>query len=224
MHTLDKHSRRDKELLALERERNRLWKAKWSAPLVPIEKPYQAGWERQFTLRDDASRRSEAPAWKQILAKFNLPLFSRDKKFIDHEGHEIIQQFKVLPKKQVEAIPGWSAQHFKWLHFGHHAPAYLVVYKGRTSIHFKNSIEGFYPVIPGFYLVDEIKPYIATHMRVHMPEVEQRLAFIEKKMEDGGHNRLNNLHGQRAAWHTRKPLLKPQERLDPKYWDDGEQF
>jgi hypothetical protein len=221
MHNLDKHSLRDKGLLALERERNRLYKAKWNAPLIPVEKPYQAGWERKFILRDDAARRAEAPIWKQILAKFNLPIFSRDKRFLDHEGHEIVQQFKVLPKKQVEAFPGWTAQHFKWLNFGHHAPVYFHFHRGKITVTFKDAIEGYYPVITGYYLVLDIQPYIVTHMRVHMPEVEQRLAYIEKKLDGGGGiYRLNKLHGQRSHW--RDPRQKRNEQLDPKEWIDEE--
>ncbi|WP_281632179.1 hypothetical protein [Flavobacterium luteolum] len=51
----------EKHLIQLRKLEIELWNKRKDLPLMPLEIPYQKGWQRNFKLRDDISRSSEAP-------------------------------------------------------------------------------------------------------------------------------------------------------------------
>src|SRR5688572_30221528 len=86
----DKYASRDKHLLRLERELNRLRQAHWHAPVVPLEHPYQRGWVKTFTLREDALHHPEVLVFTTVLATVNDRIHSRMRDFVRRNGDAII--------------------------------------------------------------------------------------------------------------------------------------
>ena len=54
---LNKHKQREKDALATQRELNELCRNRWTGRWVEVP-PFQHGWIRDWTLRDDVSRRA----------------------------------------------------------------------------------------------------------------------------------------------------------------------
>ena len=71
----------EKQLIQLRKLEVELWKKRRNLPLVPLEIPYQKGWQRNFKLRDDIARSSEASFYKELLGKINTWQFSPEKSF-----------------------------------------------------------------------------------------------------------------------------------------------
>ncbi|KRD10170.1 hypothetical protein ASE21_10635 [Flavobacterium sp. Root901] len=71
----------DKQLIQLRKLEVELWNKRRDLPLVPLEIPYQKGWQRNFKLRDDVARSSEASFYRELLEKINTWQFSPEKSF-----------------------------------------------------------------------------------------------------------------------------------------------
>lgn len=181
---------RDRILYRTVREIDRLHKAKWNSPIIPLEEPYQRGWTRRYKLRDDATRRDDAQRLKYVLKLINTVQFSRDGiKWPSFNGVEIPQALKVIPEKVFEGMKLSPAITKYFLH-GHYTEQSL--YSSRIvvgyAVHYKYK----------FYFVYDIQPNIVTHTRVIMPEVESRLSELYSVLEkNGGWNRVDHLKGHR---------------------------
>ncbi|KAF2517983.1 hypothetical protein [Flavobacterium foetidum] len=71
----------EKQLIQLRKLEVELWYKRRNLPLVALEVPYQKGWQRNFKLRDDVSRSSEAAFYRELLEKINTWQFSPEKSF-----------------------------------------------------------------------------------------------------------------------------------------------
>lgn len=71
----------EKQLIRLRKREKELWSKLKNLPLVPLESPYQKGWERSFVLREDVARSSEAEFYRTLLEKINTWQFSSEKSF-----------------------------------------------------------------------------------------------------------------------------------------------
>ncbi|MFB9080924.1 hypothetical protein ACFFLS_22515 [Flavobacterium procerum] len=71
----------EKQLIQLRKLDTELWTKRNNLPLIPLEVPYQRGWKRNFKLRDDVARSSEASFYRELLEKINTWQFSSEKSF-----------------------------------------------------------------------------------------------------------------------------------------------
>ena len=164
----------------LERERGRLWDAKWKAPEVELEKPFQRGWVRYFTLTEQAGRRRDA---EDLAAAAKL---------VEHRQYCRLNKFL------------GRMQRGKRRHGGEHHPRRLRLYEllnarppDRLLKYFQTErgicIGGYLRLLnlhrigfPGRIIFAQrhclrsvIEPYMITHVKAHLPDVERRLAEIE---------------------------------------------
>ena len=92
-----------KQLIQLSKTEDILRKERNNLPFIPLEKPYQKGWERSFFLRDDVARLSNADFYKSLLNKINTCQYSQDKafkkrkrkyrKYVYHEKPHLLKEF-----------------------------------------------------------------------------------------------------------------------------------
>ena len=87
--------KRDRYILLLERERRRLYRAQWNAPLIELEKHRQQGWFRELRLTADALCRKDAPDSIRMLDAMNRRQFSWCREFM----HQIGCSKKWVPMK-----------------------------------------------------------------------------------------------------------------------------
>ena len=71
----------DKQLLALSKEENILYKNKYTPEWEPLTPPIQRGWKRYFVLRVDVARSKQAQFFEDILKKINTHDWSYRKDF-----------------------------------------------------------------------------------------------------------------------------------------------
>ena len=83
---LNKHKQREKDALATQRELNELCRNRWTGRWVDVP-PFQHGWIRDWTLRDDVSRRDDADDLRRILKRINNSQWSKDREFLGYNWH-----------------------------------------------------------------------------------------------------------------------------------------
>jgi len=72
---------RDKQLLKLDRERQRIVSHPDYKQTVPLDEPYQKGWKRLFVLSADVQKSADAEFYQQILDAINTVQYHYDQSF-----------------------------------------------------------------------------------------------------------------------------------------------
>ena len=182
----NKNTDKDKEILAYVRELDKLHLINRHAPFVPIDKPYQNGWIKKFTLRDDYTRRTDAEVYWTMLDKINGIAFCRNKNFLNRDRKEYGPVLKVIGKNEWNGL-GWPEHYKKYFCFG------------RWRVGDYGTVEG-YKFDRAFCFVETIEPHIVTKVRVMYPEVEKRLREIRNIFEQNRFwERHSNLKGRRKC-------------------------
>lgn len=203
MTLLRKHASRDKRLLALEREADRLYQAQRDAPIVPLERPYQKGWIKTFVLAPDLRRRPDAEVFRTVLAAINDRLWARTREFVSGHGEPLLLRPRVIGPREWSRLR-WPASHRRLLAFGHWEMGDTYNVHLRAWFRRRHRFTG-YSVHRPWWLREDIQPHLITHQRVNLPEVETRLAEIEAELRHTeGRHRLDWLHGRRVRWRERK--------------------
>lgn len=206
---VDRHTRRDKRLLRLERELCRLWHAQWHAPIVPLERPYQRGWIKTFTLREDALHHPEVLVFRAVLPVVNQRLTSRRREFTARDGSVHVLRPRIIGAGEWQRL-AWPISHQRLFAYGQWELEEIFPWTERC---YRKSIRGF-RLIRTWWLEEMIEPLMITHQRVELPEVRSRIAEIEAHFTHTlGRERLDRLHGRRARWHSRQPPSADQRHL-----------
>lgn len=194
MRFLDKYAGREKELRRLAREVARLSQAQRNAPVVPLERPYHRGWIKTYVLEDRVSRRPDAQILRTILHTVNRTVYSRDRSFLTRGGRAIELYPRIIFPREWAKL-NWPASHQRFFAFGMwriddpqlwHLP-------GRVR-------RPGYNLAHADWLREEVQPFLITHQRVMIPDVESRLAEIETHMtHTHGWQRLLRLRGRRVS-------------------------
>lgn len=197
----DKHTVRDKRLLRLEREYDRLSRALHDAPVVPLAKPYQLGWVKTYALVSEVLRRPDAVAFRNVLAVVNRRVWSRDPGFVDRAGNPILLRPRIIPPLEWHRL-GWPASHTRLFSFGHWEDEMEMRPWFR-----KRSLRIGYAVRRPWWLREDVQPRMITHQRVELPEVRKRIAEIDAYFTHHlGRQRLARLHGHTLRWRTRHSI------------------
>ena len=184
--------KKDKELLALERERNELYKIN----RLPVEytevKPIRDGWSRTFDLREDLKGRPDYKYLKEILDKCNIQQFCRNKHFSYKARRgwmfRIDRDFKLK-----------SVYDKEFLKFSERAQK---EFWKEEKISWSGAIYNiWHPAIPAWMMIIKIKPHYIRYFASFDTEVESKLDRINNRFNS--HNlypRLNKLHGCGNHW------------------------
>ncbi|WP_121808072.1 hypothetical protein [Mucilaginibacter kameinonensis] len=71
----------DKKLIQLNKLQDKLNTEKKALPWIPLEKPYQKGWKREFVLTAKEKRGPKADFFEGLLSKINFPVYHYDETF-----------------------------------------------------------------------------------------------------------------------------------------------
>lgn len=196
MHFLDKYLTRDKHLLRLERELNRLHHAQWRAPIIPLEHPYQRGWVKTFELREDAHHHPEATVFNAVLGIVNQRVLSRSREFVNRFGQPLVLRPRIIQVHEWVRRP-WPISHQRLFAYGAWD---LEDIHPWSMKYYRSCVRGF-KLRRTWWLKESVQPHMITHQRVDLPEVRSRIAEIEAHFEKHlGRQRLSRLHGKRWRW------------------------
>lgn len=196
MRFIDKHTARDKALLCLEREHNRLSRALHHAPVVALETPYQRGWIKTYALREDICRRADLSVFQSVLAAVNRGIWSRSFDFVQPDGSRYELRPQVIPIREWQRRT-WTAAQRRLFSFG----AWKEESPATRWVRARHRLVVGFTIVHLWWLEEEIRPSMITHRKVDLPEVRGRLAEIEAYLKRTlGWERLNRLHGRRQRW------------------------
>lgn len=217
MRFTDKYAQRDKHLLRLERELNRLYEAKWSAPIIPLEHPYQRGWVKSYVLRRDALHHPEATVFSVVLAVVNQRIHSRNREFTSRKGNPIVLRPRIIPVREWSRRV-WPISHQRLFAYGRWPLEDIFPW---SMEHYRYNVFGF-RLIRTWWLEELVQPHMITHQRVELPEVRSRIAEIDSCLEANlGQCRLDWLHGHRRWW-RHGPASVAEQRASAAFADQCE--
>jgi hypothetical protein len=195
MRFLDQHAAFAKQLRSLGRERSRLQRAQGNAPVVPLERAFQRGWEKTYVLRADIHHRPDRRVFSEVLPFVNQRVYSRTREFQSREGKPIALHPRIIPVAEWRQL-AWPASHQRWFAYGH----WRIEDRPWIPPHWSRHILGF-RLVRSWWLEEQMRPFMITHQRVELPEVRRRLAEIERYMDmHSGWERLMRLHGRSRWW------------------------
>lgn len=187
----------DKNLLALHRERKKLWrKQKETASLEP---PIRRGWKRLYLLTKDAESREDADILQTILDEINViryhwrrnfkPTNSQRYRQMHVTDHQLAWLWPTHfgPKKPLNA---------KWISYFKPVLA-LWMGKPQRVMEFRR---------PELFEL-RVVPHLQTKAKILDPETESRLAWIEACLEGPAGHRLEKLTDSNR-YRSRGPDLK----------------
>ncbi|HYV90190.1 MAG TPA: hypothetical protein VE978_00330 [Chitinophagales bacterium] len=169
-----KYFGKEKQLLDLVRELDRLRNEKNNLGFIELEKPMVKGWKRFFILRPDISSRKDKKVFQKILDKINTEVVCNRKDFRKRDYRrkrmEVIEQHtKWLTKKEFNELNFSDKERecfeykFVQLEFGQRRRRFVYRFEWQFEL--------------------KIKRNIITKMRVMNPVIEQRMSEIENYME-----------------------------------------
>lgn len=198
MRFLDKYLAREKDLRRLAREAERLWQARRDAPIIPLERPYQSGWIKTYVLDDRIERRPDAQLFRNILHVINTSVYSRARSFMTRGG-PIVLRPRLIGVRDWEKL-AWPASHQRFFKFGTWRIEDLTYRLDTTRYKWTCGFK----LVRDEWLQEDVQPYLITHQRVVIPEVESRLAAIDAHMaQTHGWDQLHRLRGRRVSYWRR---------------------
>ncbi|MBW1655888.1 hypothetical protein [Flavobacterium quisquiliarum] len=188
----------DKQLIHLRKLEVELWNKRRNLPLVPLQVPYQKGWQRNFKLRDDVARSAEAEFYKELLTKINTWQFSSEKSFkrkkkrkSRHVYVEKIQTVKEFSEWEWKS-PKLELTEKEKVHF----------YKReRWCSNFKRYKVHYVFNEPWRYVL-RVSPYMITHTRMVDSYLESEIQVVENYIVNQNlRNKINKLvDGFSRSW------------------------
>ncbi|GHC45697.1 hypothetical protein GCM10007100_08870 [Roseibacillus persicicus] len=184
----------DRRLLRLDEERRELWSQLRNAPLRKLKEPYQKGWERFFDLSEQAKRRKdsdELEAALHLIRNYQRCSVNPFRQF-QWKSRRIVpweHNLSGLSLRRIlsERIPLEYLKHFR-----------LRLREPVTQARLRELLRSGWTGLFWFrypeYAISHVQPFLITHTRVALPEVERRLAEIEANLQNRGDTfRLNHL-------------------------------
>jgi len=173
-----------KEMRQLAKEYSHLQSLVRNAPTVPLENPYQRGWVRYFKLDTQLHNRMDYPEIEKVLKAVNRIQYCRKGTFLRQKkkgkGMRLREHHLRIPNicdLETYKIP-------------EDLLGYLVLPSGRSLGSYdefrRMRMEGYRLALRFCFaeLCHSVtEPYMITHRRVVLPEIESRLKRLEAKME-----------------------------------------
>lgn len=183
---------RDKDLLAMEREYDKLWEAKMALPPIKLDKPIWAGYQRHLVLRDDISRSPHGEALQQLLDYYKPTQHSKDGTFREYDykfrrWKDMDWTWRPVGVQEFED-KGWSEKHRKyfkyrkeWWNFGYYSRYF----------------DGYWFNVHEWYFEWKVSDWYHTHVFPIDPDIESKIKKIRDHLWGDWKNtgRLHKLHG-----------------------------
>lgn len=171
-------ARKDKEkkLLALLREENRLYRIDREAPWVPLTPPVMRGYKRYFVLRPDVQRSKNAAFFEGLLAKINtIQYFYR-------------KDFKVKNRYRGKKILRLREQYLQepkacWLYKYRFTDKEMRFFEQRIDPKEKGIYSIYYVFTEPWRFILRVRPNMIDKIKVLNPDLESRMQELENKIE-----------------------------------------
>ncbi|HVV55194.1 MAG TPA: hypothetical protein VHC47_07720 [Mucilaginibacter sp.] len=192
---------RDKRLLQIDKRRHELGIAKRNLPMVPLEMPYQKGWERLFVLKPAVRRSDKAAFYQGILNKINTAEYHYDESFNQKKRGKRWHRYNSPRKLQTLRSVSW----YEWTENKlkltdeekscFEAVTYWNNYHRIWSVQYRFAMPWLFELA--------VRPYIIDKVKLSDPLIEQEMDYIDNKIERSDLKaRLRKLND--GKWYSRR--------------------
>ncbi|ABQ06473.1 hypothetical protein [Flavobacterium johnsoniae] len=188
----------EKHLIQLRKREKELWKKRKDLPLIPLENPYQKGWQRCFVLREDVVRSSEAEFYRTLLEKINTWQFSSEKSFKRKKK----RKRKHVYVEKLQTVKEFSEWEWKSPKLELTEKEKVHFYKReRWCSNFKRDKIHYVFNEPWRYIL-RVSPYMITHTKMVDSDLESEIQLLENYIVNLDlRNKINRLiHGSSLKW------------------------
>lgn len=197
----------EKKVRKYYKRSNEIFRAKKEISLVPLKEPYQKGFVRFFTLRDDIKRSKDFEFFENLLMKINTEMYSDSRKFQKKKKrfgkrvyHPIIQCLRELTPSEFSGpksiLTDKERQYFI------RVEKYSVQYNCKYV---------FYEFIEPWRYCLKIRPNIITHYKPLIVDLEVENAEVESFLEQEKNKKIlyKKIHGGGYSYKWRPVLKQP---------------
>jgi hypothetical protein len=199
---------RDKELIALDERRNKLWEERAKGmEYVEIE-PYRNGYIRYFDLREDLVGRSDYKYIREALDACNIEQYCRNKKFHftrkyyrSRYSRYFVREMKLntIQDKEYNKLSDGAKNFFD--------KEEKVSWSGVVY----NVWHSSFPV---WMLVVKIKPHIIRYRKVYNVDIESQLQELRNKIDRNDLAvKINHVRGYKSYWRDDWDLSLDRKRM-----------
>jgi|GEM_PF-701739 len=195
----------DKQLLRLYREGRAIGKL---APVwIPLEHPYQRGWERFFVLRDDVKRDSRAAFYQKILDKINTRQMSRRKDFKKRTQYRGRKRYAAREQELSDVcVKDFMSKKFT----DRERALFIPVVRHIRSLNIKYFD---YRFAEPWRFVLKVMPNMVTHTLLKNNEMESRDAYIDAVLRQDNHEQrlrklLDGSYQYKCDWCNDDPVKR----------------
>ncbi len=199
------HEDRDKQLLALDKEEDELYKQRRNLGWIELHPPVMRGWKRYFVLRDDVAKGKQAAFFESILSKINTTQYSYRKDFKvkkrkwGKKVHVVKEQYLFSP----------TPYYFNEMKFTEAEKQFFeerVVEDKRTG-----KLNRIFVFTEPWRFVLRVRPNIITKTRVRDEVIESRINEIRNHLDRNAlWGRL--VHLSNGSWYNPHKEIKARER------------
>lgn len=188
----------EKHLIQLRKREKELWKKRKDLPLIPLENPYQKGWQRSFVLREDVARSSEDEFYRTLLEKINTWQFSSEKSFKRKKK----RKRRNVYVEKIQTVKEFSEWEWKSPKLELTEKEKVHFYKReRWCSNFKRYKIHYVFNEPWRYVL-RVSPYMITHTKMVDSDLESEIQLLENYIVNLDlRNKINRLiHGSSLKW------------------------
>ncbi|MEL6557622.1 MAG: hypothetical protein AAFQ94_05515 [Bacteroidota bacterium] len=219
----DRIAKREKRILAIDRELKKLYKAWSSMGYKKLDKPIKDGWIKHLALREDVARRKDAHVFQQIIDRCGAEVWGSTKQRADqnwqryHSGHKSDQVKDGLELLFREKLVGMSKK----------ARMYFDGYDWKWMIH-RGYVKRYYCKVPRHYFVTTYSRSYIRAIQIRDSELERQIAELEAEnfrdelyrhwMKSAGKWNTVPYNYHRRKRKRVKDQLKKYDEIDFDYW------
>lgn len=193
----------EKTLRAKDRERLRLYKAKWNLGWIVLDKPIPNGYEKVLVVRSDLLKTKHSKYLQELCDLITTSVHCADKSFITKDWRtrkkvELHPKPRELREDEFERLPEHYKKEFA-------REKYTVTHWGS----FSRDIY-VYKVKKAWRFVEKVQKHYITKVRICDPLLESRIAEIENWFDTNNYwSKLDHLYGRRrSAWYKIENMHK----------------
>lgn len=172
------HEDKDKHLIGLNRELEKLRLAKRAMPMIALNPPIRRGWKRYFILREDVRNSKDAVFYENLLRKINTEQFSSNKDFkkkVKRKGKkEWVQKEQLLKVILLQDLPKFKLSDKE-------LECFTLVSKTEV-INKKVYLKYFYVFKQDWRFVLRIRPNFIDKMKAVDEEIDLRLSELRNEI------------------------------------------
>lgn len=170
---------RGKQLIQLDKRRQDLAVKRYNLPLVPLEMPYQKGFERRFVLRDDVARSRHALFYQNLLDKINTVQYHHDKHFSTSKK----KRRKRIQVSRLQTLKEYDEQEWRSKHNKLTEAERLLFYPRETYCVARKRKEIRYVFAEHWRYRLQVRPFMITHRKMIDEALEQEIQEIDNYIE-----------------------------------------